>query len=429
MPELSLILKEGFDGKGVQPMSSSSGIGGTSTGTNSNFTQARPRSKNQVTDSGASATERDAQGRITQAQQSVTQAQQEANTELDQIRSQYDQKSELETANLDDSLDRQRLKGYEALRDLKRQQETELHRVKQEGDRDLAQAGNYYRDTKYATYRKGEEDVKELKEKQAQESQYTNKSGQLDYKTAKADQDRRLAELKDLQDHQYKEQNDIRSAKFEKLKADTEVANQRTAEHFQKSYDSTIAQDQASIDLLQNIANKQINSIRAETSQALEAYSSRQNDPFYKLKDIGAALHEYGDKFVITANIPKGEQDHITVALRGNQLVIQGTRHNEEHLDLGPGRMKGTSSYQTFEESLPLNWPVDGRSLSKQFQGDRMVITVNKASEFASQGVYKAPAPARLRAERPHLPLNLPTSESIKEESGSEKDSGSRPLT
>ena len=114
-----------------------------------NFSQSYPRSRTKAearisssdtstSDATAAATERDAQQRIASAQQSVEDAQITANHQLDQVKDQYNYQLENEVAREDDAVEKQRLKGYEALRNLKRQQEAEMHRTKQEGERDLS---------------------------------------------------------------------------------------------------------------------------------------------------------------------------------------------------------------------------------------------------------------------------------------------------
>jgi HSP20 family molecular chaperone IbpA len=359
------------------------------------------------------------------AEQSVEQAELAANHELDQVRDQYASRSEMETARQEDAIEKQKNKGYERLRELKRAQEAEIHRVKREGERDLQKTSDYYRDTLYKSLRKGEGDLAELKQRQAREMNYVDQSGKLDNETAKTEQARKLAELKEDQEHQYQDLNSQAIAKYQKMKTDTEAANQRASEHFQEQYASTLSSDQTSYDNLQRKANSQLNSLRDETSQKLAAYENRQSDPFYKLKDLGAELHEYEDKFVLTASIPAHEQKHVSVSVKGNQLMISGNRRNEEHLDLGPGRSKGSASYESFEESFPLSWPVDRNQLKKEFHGDKLIVTVPKQNAFAFKDVYKAPAPARLRAERPHFPGNLPTPESVSKS----PDDDSKPLS
>jgi HSP20 family molecular chaperone IbpA len=378
----------------------------------------------------AASTERDAQQRISQAQQNVTEAQTESNRELDQVHDQYSNRLEAETSREDDAIEKQRLKGYEALRNLKRQQEAEMHKTKEEGEREQAKLSNYYRDSNYATYRKGQADLDGLKATQGREMEHSSKSGNLDFTTAKADQDRKLADLRETQEHQFNALHTDSVDKYEKMKEQTIAANERANEHFQGTYKATLDQDQKSIDLLEGKANSEITQIRSDTSQKLAAYQERQGDPFYKLKDLGATLHEDGDKFVLTAKIPRHEQDHVNVSVSGNNLIVNGARRNEEKLDIGPGRMKSSASYQTYQESFPLPWPVDSHQLMKEFHGDTLIVTVPKQNQYAMKEPYKAPEPARLKAERPHFPGNLPTSESVhKGETEAEATSGTRPLT
>lgn len=410
-----------------------------------NFSQkypySRPKAEARVSSSGtsdaeAAATERDAQQRISNATQSVEDAQIAANHQLDQIKDQYDNQLENEIAREDDAIEKQRLKGYEALRNLKRQQEAEMHRTKQEGERDITKLQDYYRDTTYADRRQGETALNELKAAQGREMEHATKSGELDYTMAKADHERKLVDLREDQEQQYNKLHKDAVDKYESMKEQTNLANERENEHFQGTYKANLAQDQKALDLVAGKATTQLNQIRADTSQKLAAYQERQSDPFYKLKDIDADLREEGDRFVLTATIPIHEQDHVSVSVSGNNLIISGTRRNEEKLDLGPGRSKSSASYQTYQETFPLSWPVQRNLLTREFHGDRLIVTVPKASEYFKKDPFKsAYAPERLRAERPHFPGNLPTSESIQpknaqnDESGSETNSESRPLT
>jgi HSP20 family molecular chaperone IbpA len=397
---------------------------------------SRPKAQARVSSSdtpnaAASATEREAQQRIASAQQNVTDAQNQASQQLDQVKDQYNFTLENETAREDDAIEKQRLKGYEALRDLKRQQEAEMHKTKAEGERELTKLSDYYRDTTYAAHRKGDADLNEIKSAQGREMEHDTKSGQLDSVMAKSEQDRKLADLRETQQTQYNQLYKESADKYEQLKAKTIVESERANEHFQGNYKATIEQDQKALDILSGKANSEITQLRTETSQKLAAYGDRQGDPFYKLKDLGAALHEDGDKFTLTARIPAHEQEHVNVSISGNHLIVSGARRNEEKLDLGPGRSKSSASYQTYQESFPLSWPVEKNQLMKEFHGDTLVVTVPKSGPFAKLDTPKSEEPPpRLRAERPHFPGNLPTAQSVqKGESESEVNSGSRPLT
>jgi HSP20 family molecular chaperone IbpA len=123
--------------------------------------------------------------------------------------------------------------------------------------------------------------------------------------------------------------------------------------------------------------------------------------------DLQAEFEDQGDKYVLTARIPEHEQKNVTVAIRGNQIVLSGTRRNEERVELEPGHQKGTSSYQSFMESFPFSQAVENRMMTHEFHGDHIVITVPKkliANEYHPHKMK----PSRLQVQRPDFPANLP---------------------
>jgi HSP20 family molecular chaperone IbpA len=204
-------------------------------------------------------------------------------------------------------------------------------------------------------------------------------------------------------------------------------ANQRAQQHFQDKFKHTVQEQANVIDGMENRASQQIRSIRKDTSEKLAAYSSRQSDPFYRMKEVGARLHDEGDAFVLTATIPDYEQKHVNVTIRGNQIVISGYRNNEEKLEESPGHVLGTNSFQSFEESFPLNWPVNAKELTREFHGDRLIARVPKQGQYAKPGPYQGPKPAKARVEPPHFPPNIHVAEneSPKEDAPSKKNGGS----
>jgi hypothetical protein len=114
----------------------------------------------------------------------------------------------------------------------------------------------------------------------------------------------------------------------------------------------------------------------------------------------------------------------VTVTLKGDNLVLSGTRRNEEKVELSPGHTQGTASYQSYSESFPLPFPVEARQLSKTFDGDMLIATIPKKNQYAFEKPAK-PVPQRLKAERPKLPDNLPQSEARADMSLDEKPPGS----
>ena len=360
---------------------------------------------------------------IATAQQAVQDAQNEANVSLEHIRDGFEQEESNQTEKSQEALEKQRLKGYEELRDLKQKQQAELGRVHREGERDLKQTTDYYRDSLYKNSRDNEDALRQQQATQSRQMQYIASTGQGDLELEKKDAAQKTQIQRDLHEHQLTELSQSNTKEYERQKTNSELARQQETQKFQSQFDSVVTTDRQALDNLQNTASQQIRDIRQDTTQKLAAYSSRQGDPFYKLLDIGAQLHDRGDSYVLTARIPTQEQRSVSASIRGNTLVISGTRRNEEHLNLAPGRTRGTSSYQSYEESFPLAWPVEKSALSKEFQGDRVIITVPKTGQESYEAIRdagKRSEPERVRAERPNFPGNLPLPEDLSEDSSEE---------
>jgi HSP20 family molecular chaperone IbpA len=196
------------------------------------------------------------------------------------------------------------------------------------------------------------------------------------------------------------------------MRETTEAVREKGRQEFEQRYQNEIQQQSEQLSELNQTASEQLRRSRMDTAQKLAAYEERQEDPFYKLLDLNAQLHDIGDSYVLTARIPPHEQQKVNVSLKGNnQLVISGYRRNEEKLEVGPGRMKGTASHQSYSETFPLSWPVEGRKLEKYFEGDELIVKLPKKTENSVHSVYesdKKAKPERARVQRPTFPENLP---------------------
>ena len=91
---------------------------------------------------------------------------------------------------------------------------------------------------------------------------------------------------------------------LEQTEAGTEDATAKADEHFHGRYESVRAGHEQALDRLQADSSHELKRIRMDTAQKLSAYRERQDDPFYKLLDIGAELSEERDHFVLTAKDP-----------------------------------------------------------------------------------------------------------------------------
>jgi HSP20 family molecular chaperone IbpA len=398
------------------------------------------KDKNQVESPEARAAdaERDARNKIAGAERTVEDTQRETSWKLDRIKDEYQSQSTAEAARQEASIEAQKNKGYEQIRDLQRAQQQEINRVRRTGERDLANTQNYFRDTIYSEGRRGDHELMERQKASARELEQQQLAATDAFGHTQEENAIRLQRLKENDDAKASALTSSSQKEYERMRAGAEEATERATKDFQSRFEAVTTTQKEVLDNLSNHASDKIRDVRKDYSAKLAAYASRSKDPFYKLLDVDADITEHSDRFVVTARIPEHEQKHVSVSLKGSQLTLSGYRRNEEKLELSPGRSRGTAAFQSFSESFPLGWPVDGKRITKQFDGETLTITVPKKDEWAGgHKQFAAAPPEKARVERPHFPDNIPHTESepapdpeSPEPSASKsRGSGSRTLT
>ncbi len=219
---------------------------------------------------------------------------------------------------------------------------------------------------------------------------------------------RRADDLKNEQDQRYSALTDASQKQYEEMKVNAEESSRQANQHFQESYKKTLELHDESLKNIQTKVGETLRELRGSTAQKLAAYSNRQKDPFYKLVDLDADLSETSDAFILRATVPLHEQESIAVTVRGDQVVVSGRRRNEEKLEIEPGHELVTAAYQSFSESYPLDWPVEARGLSRNFEGDQLIVTIPKKNSHQEWIQKQKPHAEPTRAERPEFPENLP---------------------
>jgi HSP20 family molecular chaperone IbpA len=354
---------------------------------------------------------RDAQSQMASAtaqiQEQTKQIEQEGQTQLDHMKENYERDTLAETARTENQVASEKLKGYEQLRDLQRTQNAEISRVKREGETELARLNNYYRDATYRAQQRGDEELRGTESKNQQQMNFENSSGNLAVENLQHNKRIEIEQIQADRDQQVsileKQAHDL----YDKKKIETQEAIQQSSEKLDHNYQEISKTHQDTMAHLTNETSAQLQKARLDSSRKLAAYNERQEDPFYQMLDLQANFEDQGDKYVLTARIPEHEQRHVSVAIRGNQVVLSGNRRSEERVELAPGHEKGTNSYQSFMESFPFPQPVESAKLTHEFQGDRVIVTVPKKSLASTYKPYKV-KPARAQVQKPDFPANLP---------------------
>ncbi len=359
----------------------------------------------------ANAAEKEAQNRIQTATKQAEEAEREMQRQSEIRHDEFVSQTSQQSAHQEASLENQRLKGYEAIREMQKGQQAEINRVRREGERELAKAENYYRDTIYQTQRKGDQQLDELKRTIGRENDFERKSFENNFELTKSENTNRLEINKKEQEERLNTMTQAAQDQYEKIKQNTLTSTENADQKFQENYKNTLKNQSNTISELENRAGETLKDLRLSTSNKLAAYEARQKDPFYKLVDLNADIDETGDAFILTASIPEHEREHLSVAVRGNQIVLSGRRRNEEKLDLAPDHTLSTASYQSYSESFPLALPVEDKLISKRFDGDQLVVYIPKKGRDLSYHSPQKAKPERLRAVRPDFPKNLPIKE------------------
>lgn len=360
----------------------------------------------------AQEAERQAQRRVVKAQERAKAEEKEIANRSEQIKDEYVKSAEAEAIRGEAQIIAQKNEGYATIREMTRLQENEAKRIKREGERDLQTLNDYYRDTLYKTERKNSEEVDQLRRRHATEVGYQQRLTASDSDLAKAEHVRLTNLLREEQEAQLKNLNEQNKTSFETKREQTVNAIAQAQERFDQKFTDTLKNQGKILGDVESAAAKQLEDIRASTSTGIDAYSSRQSDPFYKMVTLDAQLSEHDDAFILTANIPKHEQKGVSVSVRGNEVVVAGYRRNEEKLDLAPGRNQRTASYQSYSESFPVNYPIDARGVSRTFDGDTLIVRFPKKTTYSVAPNRTASKPPKAKATRPDFPENLPVTQS-----------------
>ncbi len=349
---------------------------------------------------------KEAQDQAQLAMKSAEETERLARDRLDYVRTEYGKLEEVEAIKAEENYAIQRQKGYEALLELKRQQNKELSQTKNLGEKSTRELKDHYDTEGRRTIDDGEANLKQQRNLFAQLSAYEKQqqnqakglSGNtVDYETAQA---------KEIHEMRMTQMTESQRRELEKNRLAMTSANLTAKERFEQEHaDTAKMRDEVLYNLNSRVAER-IHDIKKDSLVKLMAYEDRNRDPFYQMVDIGADLSENAQEYVLRAMIPTHEQDKVSVFVKGNELVVSGMRRNDDSVS-DDGITKRTSSFQTFTQIFPISGGVDSKRLSKSFEGDELTVRVPKLQGRAAQTEIKRKV-EKAKLERPEFPSNLP---------------------
>jgi HSP20 family molecular chaperone IbpA len=356
--------------------------------------------------------EEEAEKKISAARDRVKHVVSESETEVNQIRDDYTRRSDAERLRTEGALANLQDRTYSSIVDQKRKADAEQNRVKKELEKELLNQKTAFDIQKNTLDVAHKKDLNSTQLKNANEKNFQEKLG----KETIADLTNRQNQELEIRSVNHSETmsglTNKSKSQQESLKQNTQKALEEATEHYQSGYERVLNEQNQSLSRLGRETKNQLDETRLKTEHRLAQYQTRQNDPFYKLVDLKMKLSENEETFRLTAIIPEHEQKKIQVTVRGNELILSGKRSNQERLELGEGKSRSTSSYQTFHESVPLTYPVNERGLQKRFEGDVLIVDIPKRKN--SYEPSQTPPKGRVSREetvmaiRPQFPSNIP---------------------
>lgn len=370
-----------------------------------------PTSRIAVAQSTASKAEREAAERVTSAHKRVREASEEEEKQLQVQRDQYEKRGEVERARGENYIESVRSRSYENLADLKRRTQSEENRLQRTGDKSLNDLDHHYREASAEASSRGETKTKEATKKAYTAEQFERKRGEEQVTSIKANYDQQIQEIetsKSASTATYAKQTEDQR-KATELKMRTAV--QESSDHYNENYEKAVNQSRTALTDLKWRAARDAEAVRRDTAVKIDAYSQQKGDPFYQMIKLDASLQENDEQFVLRAKIPTHERDRVNVVIRGNEIVLSGKRKSEEVFDLGEGRVQRTHAYQSYSESFPIDWPVNPKNMTREWDGDSLIVRIPKRTTMEPPRVKREVTKASL--ERPNFPKNLPTEKDL----------------
>ena len=351
----------------------------------------------------------DSREQMAQIQRQMQDASREGEETISHLHDSYEKQSVDTSSRQENALNEQRMKGYEELGRLKRDQEVERHRIQASGEKELRDVKRYYLDNTYSEESGGRQKLTQTQRQNQLEIETEQKRAAAEIDWQRQGHEKNIAELKAEQEKSFETTQGKSEETIFENRARYGEATVKSKEETEARYEDELKHNRGLVDRLNAEASDKLKILRRDTVQKLSAYETRQRDPFYRMVDIDASLQETQDAYVLTAHVPEHERKNFAVAVKGNQIVMSGYRRNEEKSELGAGHVKGTASFQSFSESFPINWPVEQKQLIREYDGDKVIIRIPKKNSTNRQSIAQArPLSEKTsRAEKPDFPDSL----------------------
>lgn len=300
-------------------------------------------------------------------------------------------------------------RGYERIVELKRRQDAEIQNLATNADRMKLQLQN-----------QSEQEIAFVKEQNTKALQKEFGDTRLAINNEKMNREFQLADSKLQRDVQVKIAKDENQGQVTTLKAENAamIENMRKGHEkamldafakYQNQMGTNQKQQQETLVKVLGDAARKVDKVRDDTSVKLSAYESRQSDPFYQFVNIDARLDKAKDEFVLRMKVPSHEEPGVSISVNDNSIIVSGTRQNTEKMALPQGGARSSSSFQSYTQTIPIDWPLNPSFMTRDYDGDTLVVRIPKRMSGPTPKLKSTPdLEDKLAVKKPDFPKALP---------------------
>lgn len=147
--------------------------------------------------------------------------------------------------------------------------------------------------------------------------------------------------------------------------------------HFENSFNENELKYQLAIEEQKTMYEGELEKKHDTFVDKMQKFDNRGDDPFYKVQDLGAEMHESPEGYQVSVLVPESELKNFKVKVHDDKIMVTGARKFED--EINDGRQKvATNNYQTIHQEFKLASPADKDLFKREYRDGYLVVTVPK---------------------------------------------------
>lgn len=332
------------------------------------------------------------------------------NAELKKLNAAYSETVKKETQQRSDSLDKIRAETLASLKSTSLKNQERVNQEKAYGEKNLHDIQQTFKEETVHAVQDGTQRVNTikadnqrkmetsvLKGKMQQEKLHNEQQRQLESvhnsgekiileEQSKADKnvelikqhyENELAKQKQLYDLRMNEMQDTYQKQFARNNEVQRANLERQRQQFKENYRLLEQAGKQSLNVEKEMFSKALGEMKKDQAILSEKFTSKNEDPFYRLQNRNSDFTETSNSYVLKTYIPEHEKDNVKVRVQGDKVTVAGTRAFKDELKDEDKRLS-TNNYQTFKEEFAFNFPVANNSVIQERDGDYVKFVIPK---------------------------------------------------